>query len=101
MDSLEDEPQTEAVDDDPAAVLDRAEAVAIVREGLERLPPHLKEVIVLCEFEELPYEQAAGILAIPVGTVRSRLHRAKKQLALELREPPRRRKRSPCPNETE
>jgi RNA polymerase sigma-70 factor, ECF subfamily len=85
MDSLEDEPHTEAVDDDPVAVLDRAQAVAIVREGLERLPPHFKEVIVLCEFEELSYEQAAGILRIPVGTVRSRLHRAKRQLASELR----------------
>jgi RNA polymerase sigma-70 factor (ECF subfamily) len=85
IDSLENEPCTEVVDDDPAAVLDRAEAVAIVREGLERLPPHLKEVIILCEFEEISYEQAAAILSVPVGTVRSRLHRAKTQLANVLR----------------
>jgi RNA polymerase sigma-70 factor, ECF subfamily len=85
MDSLEGEPHTEAVHDNPAVALDRAEVVSIVREGLERLPPHLKEVIILCEFEELSYEQAAGILTIPVGTVRSRLHRAKKQLAMLLR----------------
>ena len=101
MDSLEDEPQTEAVDDNPAVALDRAEAVATIREGLDRLPPHLKEVIILCELEELPYEEAAGILTIPVGTVRSRLHRAKKQLAILLQRTTPEKERNLRPNETE
>ena len=70
---------------DPAAWLTRQEAVASVREGLDRLPLPLKEVIILCELEELTYEQAAQILAIPIGTVRSRLSRAKGRLALLLR----------------
>ena len=85
IESLEGEPYTEVIDDDPAGAFDRSEAVAIVREGLDRLAPHLKEVIILCEFEDLSYEQTAAILAIPVGTVRSRLHRAKRQLASVLR----------------
>src|SRR5580765_6042025 len=72
-------------DDDPAQHLTRAEAIAAVREGLESLPFLLKEVIILCEFEELTYQQASLILDIPIGTVRSRLHRARARLAALLR----------------
>jgi RNA polymerase sigma-70 factor (ECF subfamily) len=45
------------------------------------LPAGLREVIILCAFEEMSYEQAAQVLGVPVGTVRSRLHRAKARLA--------------------
>ena len=72
-------------DDDPSEQFTRAEAIATVREGLEDLPLLLKEVIVLCEFEELTYQQVSLILAIPIGTVRSRLHRARARLATLLR----------------
>ncbi len=72
-------------DDDPAEQLTRAEAIATVREGLEDLPLLLKEVVILCELEELTYQQVALILAIPIGTVRSRLHRARARLATLLR----------------
>jgi RNA polymerase sigma-70 factor (ECF subfamily) len=72
-------------DDDPAEQLTRAEAIATVREGLEDLPLLLKEVIILCEFEELSYQQASLILDIPIGTVRSRLHRARARLTTLLR----------------
>jgi RNA polymerase sigma-70 factor (ECF subfamily) len=71
----------ESADDDPAINLSRKEAVAAVRQGIDELPALLKEVIVLCELEEMTYEQVAIVLAIPVGTVRSRLHRAKARLA--------------------
>jgi RNA polymerase sigma-70 factor (ECF subfamily) len=43
-------------------------------------------VVVLCELEELSYDEAAGILGCPVGTIRSRLHRARTLLAGKLRE---------------
>jgi RNA polymerase sigma-70 factor, ECF subfamily len=72
-------------DDDPAQHLTRAEAVAAVRQGLDELPLLLREVIVLCELEELTYQQVSLILAIPIGTVRSRLHRARARLATLLR----------------
>jgi RNA polymerase sigma-70 factor (ECF subfamily) len=72
-------------DDDPAQHLTRAEAIAAVREGLEDLPLLFKEVIILCELEELSYQQVSLILDIPIGTVRSRLHRARAQLATLLR----------------
>jgi RNA polymerase sigma-70 factor (ECF subfamily) len=72
-------------DEGPAEQLTRAEAIATVREGLEDLPLFLKEVVILCEFEELTYEQVSLILDIPIGTVRSRLHRARARLATLLR----------------
>jgi RNA polymerase sigma-70 factor (ECF subfamily) len=71
--------------DGPAEVLLRGEAVAAVRAGLGELPPALREVVILCALEEMSYEQAAQVLAVPVGTVRSRLHRAKARLAVLLR----------------
>jgi RNA polymerase sigma-70 factor (ECF subfamily) len=83
-----DEGETSALDDDPDAALSRNEAVALVRHGMEDLPLSLKEVIVLCEFEELTYERAAAVLGVPVGTVRSRLQRAKARLAQLLRGSP-------------
>ena len=62
-------------------VLCRQEAIAIVQLGIARLPPHLKAVVVLCELEEMSYEEAAAALDVPVGTIRSRLHRARQRLA--------------------
>ncbi len=54
-----------------------------VQEVLERMPAELREVLVLCELEERPDEAVAQILEIPVGTVKSRLRRARRQFALE------------------
>jgi len=72
-------------DDGPAEILLRREAVEAVRAGMDELPPALREVVILCALEEMSYEQAAQVLAVPVGTVRSRLHRAKARLADLLR----------------
>ena len=72
-------------DDGPAELLLRREAVEAVRAGMDELPPALKEVVILCSLEEMSYEEAAQVLEVPVGTVRSRLHRAKTKLAGLLR----------------
>ena len=53
----------------------------IVRRALRKLPTHFLEVIVLREFEELSYQQIADLVQIPIGTVMSRLARARKLLA--------------------
>jgi RNA polymerase sigma-70 factor, ECF subfamily len=71
--------------DGPAELLMRREAVDAVRAGLEQLPLVLRETLILCALEEMSYDEAAQVLAVPVGTVRSRLHRAKAQLANLLR----------------
>lgn len=51
---------------------------------LRRLPPRFQEVILLCDVEDLSYKEAAAALAIPMGTVMSRLHRGRAQLRAEL-----------------
>jgi RNA polymerase sigma-70 factor, ECF subfamily len=64
---------------------ERQRAVGSVREAVLGLPVHYREVVVLCELQGLPYEEAATVLECPVGTVRSRLHRARALLAARLR----------------
>lgn len=56
----------------------------LVLESLRRLPTAFQEVIVLCDVEDLSYKEAAEALAIPIGTVMSRLHRGRAQLRTEL-----------------
>src|SRR5215470_10420104 len=51
---------------------------------LRRLPAAFQEVIILCDVEDLTYKEAADALAIPIGTVMSRLHRGRAQLRNEL-----------------
>ena len=62
------------------------EAIARVRQAVGTLPENYREVVVLCELEEMSYEEAASALGCPVGTVRSRLHRARAMLVEKLRE---------------
>jgi len=64
--------------------LTRAETVAAVRLAIQSLPPSYREAVVLCELQEMSYEAAAGIADCPVGTIRSRLHRAKALLMSKL-----------------
>jgi RNA polymerase sigma-70 factor (ECF subfamily) len=71
----------------PATALDdlsRAEAIDQVRQAVQSLPPTYREVVVLCELHEMDYETAASILECPIGTVRSRLHRARGLLMTKL-----------------
>jgi len=64
-----------------------------VRSAVLSLPPEFRETVVLCELEEMSYEEAAQALECPIGTVRSRLHRGRALLLAKLemlREAPRR-----------
>ncbi len=70
---------------DLAADFERAESARVVRAAVLALPAHYREVAVLCELQELSYEDAAAALGCAVGTVRSRLHRARCLLAEKLR----------------
>ena len=64
--------------------LTRAETIEAVRAAVQALPPLYREVVVLCELQEMDYAAAAGIIQCPVGTVRSRLHRARALLSAKL-----------------
>ena len=55
-------------------------------DAIEKLKPKLKEVIMLCEINGYTYEQAAKQLKCPIGTVKSRIYSAKKELAENLKE---------------
>ncbi len=81
---FEDAFEASCSDDDPGIALTRREGIAAVQRGIDDLPAVFKEVVILCELEEMTYEEASAVIGVPVGTVRSRLHRAKGRLALLL-----------------
>ena len=66
-----------AVNDDPLAELTEREGIAALRRAVQALPRRYREVVVLCDLEEVDYADAAVALGCPIGTVRSRLHRAR------------------------
>ena len=69
---------------DQLAALTRKEGIAALRRAVQTLPPRYREVVVLCDLEEVDYAEAAFVLGCPVGTVRSRLHRARALLLEKL-----------------
>lgn len=70
--------------DTPIERLLRNEALESVRAAIAALAPHYRDVLVLCEFSEMSYAEAAQLCGIDIGTVRSRLSRARSQLADRL-----------------
>jgi RNA polymerase sigma-70 factor (ECF subfamily) len=69
----------------PLGNLMRDEEIESVRQAVMALPLHYREVVVLCELEEMSYGEAAALLGCAIGTVRSRLHRARALLRMRLR----------------
>jgi RNA polymerase sigma-70 factor (ECF subfamily) len=69
----------------PLADLSRTETIESVRRSVLALPEKYREVVVLCDLQELSYLEAAEILGCAVGTVRSRLHRGRALLIEKLR----------------
>jgi RNA polymerase sigma-70 factor, ECF subfamily len=74
-------PQEAATAPDPVDQLTRQRSIAALRRAILRLPPHYREVIVLCELHALSYDETAIVIGCPVGTVRSRLNRARRLLS--------------------
>lgn len=74
-----------AVQPDVLAELDRRERLELLRKSVSALPEPYREVLVLCDLEEMSYPAAAAILNCPEGTVASRLHRARAILKSRLR----------------
>ena len=56
----------------------------MVQQALERLPVPFREILLLCEVEEMSYQEISETLSIPMGTVMSRLSRARKALRGDL-----------------
>ena len=69
----------------PLDDLSRTETIEMVRKAVLALPERYREVVVLCDLQELSYAETADILGCAVGTVRSRLHRGRTLLTNKLR----------------
>jgi RNA polymerase sigma-70 factor (ECF subfamily) len=74
-----------ATSSDPVEDLCRSQLLRDLRGAILKLPVHYREVIVLCELNGLSYEDAATVVNCPVGTVRSRLSRARQLLLQRCR----------------
>ncbi len=70
--------------EDPVARLERSELEQALRRAIAELPEERRIVVVLRDFEGLAYEEIARVLGIEIGTVRSRLHRARTDLKNKL-----------------
>ncbi len=80
-----DEPIGDPRQTDPALPVERDERDRRVHEALNALAPDHRAVVVMKEFDGLRYEEIGAVLGVPVGTVRSRLHRARCELRDRLR----------------
>jgi RNA polymerase sigma-70 factor (ECF subfamily) len=84
IDGEDSAPAELAVNDDLLGNLTRREGIEALRRAVVSLPRRYREVVVLCDLEEVDYAEAAVILSCPIGTVRSRLHRARALLLEKL-----------------
>jgi|SRR5271157_4809225 len=73
-----------SVNDDVLGKLTHREGIEALRRAVVTLPRRYREVVALCDLEEVDYAEAAAILGCPIGTVRSRLHRARALLLEKL-----------------
>jgi RNA polymerase sigma factor (sigma-70 family) len=84
MDPDEDSPELPATSENPESLLLAGRGLNAVRCTIEQLPDLFREVILLCDVEDASYREIAEILSIPMGTVMSRLARARKAVRNSL-----------------
>ena len=82
--ALEDDVELESAELTPELLLLREEGRATVMNALAALPADSREVLLLFEMEEMSYREIAEVLGVPIGTVMSRLARARKMMRLVL-----------------
>jgi RNA polymerase sigma-70 factor, ECF subfamily len=64
----------------PDELVEGMQLEAIVKRSIQKLEPEFREALILADVEDMPYEEIAQIMSVPVGTVKSRIHRARAQL---------------------
>jgi RNA polymerase sigma-70 factor (ECF subfamily) len=74
------------VESDPAEGLSKAQETAALRRALVGLPIVYREAVVLCDLQELSYQEAAEASGCAIGTIRSRLHRGRTMLTLAMKD---------------
>jgi RNA polymerase sigma-70 factor, ECF subfamily len=82
--SVDDEAAALMTVSDPGETIARHQTSTAVWKAVLSLPEHYREVVVLCDLQELSYAQAAEAIGCAIGTIRSRLHRAHEMLSRKL-----------------
>ena len=81
LDSLQEEGWDQADDaPSPYLQLEEGERKKALEQGIDKLSPDQRLALVLCDLQSLSYEEAAAVMECPIGTVRSRLYRARQNL---------------------
>ena len=80
IDSPDEDPALPVETETPETILIDRASERILQEAIEELPLPYREALLLCEVEEMSYQEIAAALAIPIGTVMSRLSRARRAL---------------------
>ena len=82
----DDSPELPAGPETPETILIEHSQHQLLQTAIESLPVHFREVLLLCEVEEMSYQEISETLSIPIGTVMSRLSRARKALRESLQQ---------------
>ena len=82
----EDTPELPAGPETPETIFIESSQHELLQTAIEALPVHFREALLLCEVEEMSYQEIAETLSIPIGTVMSRLSRARKALRESLQQ---------------
>ncbi len=85
LDAEEDRTELAVERDTPETYLFAQLNRELLQTAMDELPVHFREILLLCEVEEMSYQEIAETLSIPIGTVMSRLSRARKTLSARLR----------------
>ena len=85
FDADEDSPEPAIERNTPETALLARSSHASLQNAMDELPVHFREVLLLCEVEEMSYQEISETLAVPIGTVMSRLSRARQTLRNQLR----------------
>ena len=87
FDEEEEGPEPAIESDTPETLLLARSSHELLQKAIDELPVHFREILLLCEVEEMSYQEISDTLAVPIGTVMSRLWRARKTLRNQLRPP--------------
>ena len=84
----DDGPELAVENETPESIFLERSDHQLVQSAIEELPAYFRAPLLLCEVEEMSYQEIAVVLSIPIGTVMSRLYRARKAIRTSLRDRP-------------
>ena len=85
LDQEEEGPEPAIETDTPETLLLARSSHELLQKAIDELPVHFREILLLCEVEEMSYQEISETLGVPIGTVMSRLSRARQALRNQLR----------------